>query len=238
MPIGQNMNSRQKNLLNLIVSSYTKTAIPVGSKLIAQQANLDLSPATIRNEMAELEKEGYIFQPYTSAGRIPTEKGYQFYIDNFLATEETLPKKYQESLLGVKKVFNKYQPELVKELAKKVVDLAQGAVFVGFSADNVYYTGLSSLFSQPEFVQHSLVCDLSRVIDHLDKTINEIFSDINGVEILIGSQNPFARDCSAVLGKYEVQGQSGLFGILGPTRMDYQNNFNLVKHVKNLINNF
>ena len=78
------MNERRQNLLDIIITHYTKTAQPVGSKLIAEISDFDLSPATIRNDMAELEAGGYIFQPHTSACRGPTEKGYQFYACNFL----------------------------------------------------------------------------------------------------------------------------------------------------------
>ena len=74
------MDSRKENLISIIVEEYAKTALPVGSKFLVQSHSFNVGSATIRNEMAELENLGYITHPHTSAGRIPTEKGYQFYI--------------------------------------------------------------------------------------------------------------------------------------------------------------
>ncbi len=232
------MNDRQQKLLNIIISHYTKTAQPVGSKITSKISGLDLSSATIRNEMANLESAGYIFQPHTSAGRVPTEKGYQFYVANFLKAEG-VDKKQRKQLAKAVRPFKQYQPDILKEVAKTVAEISENAAFVGFSEDNFYYTGLSNLFSQPEFGSHDLVLNLSDVIDHFDQVISKIFSNVgNDVKIFIGDQNPFSRNCGAVLTRYRVKNNDGIVGILGPLRMDYQNNFNLIRHVKDLINNF
>lgn len=77
------MLDRKHKLLNSIIDEYIASAEPVGSGLLVEKYSLKVSPATVRNEMMELEKEDYIYQPYTSAGRVPTEKGYKFYVDNY-----------------------------------------------------------------------------------------------------------------------------------------------------------
>src|SRR6478736_626526 len=79
------MTERQRQILNAIVEQYAEVASPVGSLLLAKL--FDVSSATIRNEMAELERLGYIAQPHTSAGRIPTDKGYRFYVNNITVAE-------------------------------------------------------------------------------------------------------------------------------------------------------
>jgi transcriptional regulator of heat shock response len=229
------MNNRQEQLLKLITLQYIKTAEPVSSKLIAQADDFDLSSATIRNEMMELENAGFIYQPYTSAGRIPTEKGYSYFVSHFLK-DFFLSKKQQQVLAGVIKTFKKFEPQLAKELAKEIAEFSAQAVFVAFSDDDFYYTGLANLFSQPEFIEHQPVYHLSQVIDHLDQVINKIFNLLEtDLEILIGSQNPFGKDCSCIVAKYYSQDAAGLFGILGPMRMDYQNNYNLIKYSQQLI---
>lgn len=78
------MNKRKKNVLQAIVREYIVNASPVGSRTIARRYDLEVSPATIRNEMADLEELGYLMQPHTSAGRIPSDKGYRFYVDNLM----------------------------------------------------------------------------------------------------------------------------------------------------------
>lgn len=230
------MNERQQNLLRIIIDQYIKTAQPVGSKLIANQGNFDLSSATIRNEMAELEEQGYIWHPHTSAGRIPTEKGYQYLVDNFIGEAE-LSKKQKESLDKIVKQFSRFEPQLLKNLAKGLAEFSQGAVFVAFSNNDFYYTGISNLFSQPEFAEQKLVHSLSQVIDHLDQVINKIFNQVEQTEVLIGRNNYFAKDCSSIISKYKIENQFGLLGILGPTRMDYQNNFSLINYSRDLISN-
>jgi len=231
------MNERQQNLFKLIVSEFTKSALPVGSKFIASSGKFKLSPATIRNEMVELENQGLISHPHTSAGRIPTQKGYEYFVENFI-TDIELNQKQKDFLDKTVKSFKDFKPQACKEIAKGVSEFTNGAVFVAFSDNDFYYTGLSNLFSQPEFEQHQLVYSLSRVIDHLDNVIKKIFNNINhDVEIYIGSNNPFSADCSSLVTKFGNKDNQGILGIIGPTRMDYQNNVSLLKYSQQLINN-
>ena len=81
------MEERQQKLLKIIVKEYIKTAEPISSGLLVQKFRLPYSPATVRAELVKLEEEGYIHQPHTSAGRVPTEKAYQFYVENFLSAK-------------------------------------------------------------------------------------------------------------------------------------------------------
>ncbi len=230
------MNDRQKNLLKNIIQTYIKTAEPVSSKFVAESGSFELSPATIRNEMAELENQGYIYHPHTSAGRVPSEKGYQFYIQNFLG-EPKISKKEQEILDSARSKFGDFEPGLVKTMAKSIVEFSNNAVFVAFSDRDYYYTGLSNLFSQPEFSEHHLIYHLTKVVEHLDQVIEKIFQTCDHeIKIVIGSQNPFAKDCSSVMTCYKNGKDQGVFGILGPLRMDYQNNFSLIKYAQDLIN--
>jgi len=82
------LDDRKKRILQAIVNEYIETAEPVGSRTIAKKNELGLSSATIRNEMADLEEMGYISQPYTSAGRIPSDSGYRFYVDKLMDIRE------------------------------------------------------------------------------------------------------------------------------------------------------
>ena len=82
------MENRVKAILNAIVESYIQTAEPVGSRTLSKQLDIGLSPATIRNVMADLSEQGYLEQPHTSAGRVPTAKGYRFYVDSLSDTRQ------------------------------------------------------------------------------------------------------------------------------------------------------
>lgn len=226
------MNERQEHLLKIIATCYIKSAQPVSSKLICQAGEFDLSSATIRNEMAELEDEGYIFHPHTSAGRVPTEKGYRYYVKHFI-DESPLPKRQQEALEH--SFGNAVGPDTFKQLAKKLVELADNTVFIAFSPNDFYYTGLSNLFAQPEFSEREVIHSISKVIDHFDRVLTELFDSVQDTDILIGHENPLADDCSAVVTRYVSGGHSGLLGIVGPVRMDYQQNYGLVRFGQSLI---
>ena len=78
------LNDRKKKILQAIIDEYIGTAEPVGSRAISKKENLGLSSATIRNEMADLEEMGYLIQPHTSAGRIPSDEGYRFYVNSLM----------------------------------------------------------------------------------------------------------------------------------------------------------
>jgi heat-inducible transcriptional repressor len=91
------LTERRSSLLNLIVEEYVDTAVPVGSQYIVRKHSMPVSSATVRLEMARLEEEGYISQPHTSAGRVPSDKGYRYYVESLMA-EETLPWQERETI--------------------------------------------------------------------------------------------------------------------------------------------
>lgn len=225
------MDNRKEFILNTIIKEHIKTGVPVGSSILVDKYKLDISPATVRNEMAELEDENYIVQPYTSAGRIPTEKAYSLF------TKNIKEKKLRESEIKMLNMALKEKNELhFKQTAKLLAKLSNNAVFWAFHKNNFYYTGISNLLQQPEFYNSELIYNISVVIDRMDEIIDDIFYDINeGVDILLGSANPFGNFCSTIFCKYKNNENVGLFGILGPMRMNYERNLALAKFVNEKI---
>ncbi|MFA5124706.1 MAG: hypothetical protein WC473_02680 [Patescibacteria group bacterium] len=227
------MEARQEQLLKAIVDEYVKTAQPVGSSHLVEKYFPDLSPATIRNELAELESQGLIYQPHTSAGRIPTILGYQYYI-NYFVIDSHISAKDRQELSGLNLTKNH---ESIKTLAKQLAGLSEQTIIIAFSANDLYYTGLSHLFRQPEFTNLSLVCTMSDIIDNLDRVINWYFPQADEMpQILIGDTCPFGRDASAIIALAELSGQPLVISVLGPLRMDYKRNLGLIKHAQELIN--
>lgn len=109
------LGERKRKILSAIVNEYTQSAEPVGSRNIAKNSGLGLSSATIRNEMADLEEMGYLEQPYTSAGRVPSDKGYRFYVNELMTS-------YQLSVqeLGALKAMLQFRVEQVDKLIKQM----------------------------------------------------------------------------------------------------------------------
>lgn len=230
------LSERKKRLLSAIVQEHVSQADAVGSAALVDKYGLNVSSATIRNEMAELESGGYIAQPHTSAGRIPTEKGWRFYLEHFVKERPAGPKARQ-ALERAYRAVGATPEARVKALAKALADLSREAVFVGFAAEDVFYTGLSNLFREPEFRQVDLIRDISEVIDHLDEVMRELFPKVtNDVRIILGKDNPFGQECGTVLVRYRgPQVGEGMFGILGPMRMPYDNHLGLIRLSKQLL---
>lgn len=229
------MKDRKSALLSAIINDHVATGNAVSSKLIVDNHNFSLSPATIRNEMASLEKEGYIYQPHTSAGRIPTEKGWKEYIEHYL-TDVELPDKQKEEIDSAFKEKGLAVNVAIKRVAKHLAEFSKQAVFVGFSKDDFYYTGLSNLFEHPEFESIDLIRHITAVVDHMDDVIKELFDEVtDNISVMLGSDNPFGAECSSIIMSYQMSDKErGVFGILGPMRMDYENNLALIKHAQQL----
>ena len=90
MALDEQLDERKVKILKAVIKNYLETGEPVGSRTISKFTDMKLSSATIRNEMADLEELGYIVQPHTSAGRIPTDKGYRFYVDDMMSEKERI----------------------------------------------------------------------------------------------------------------------------------------------------
>lgn len=220
------MESRPALILRLLTEDYIKTATPVASQGLVEKYQLDFSPATVRNDLADLEAAGYIIQPHTSAGRIPTELAYRELINQLkqVTPSSTVKKTLEPALANFADGW--------KPLAKTLAQLTNSGVFWSFHRYDSYYTGLSGLLGQPEFRQLSLVYDISQVIDSLEEIIDELFNQTpDEPTIRLGSDSPFGAFSSTILTKYRFGQHIGLFGLLSPLRTDYQHNFNLINYV-------
>jgi heat-inducible transcriptional repressor len=113
------LDERRKDILWAIIQSYIDLNIPIGSKLITQRFPIGLSPATIRNTMSKLEEMGYIKQPHTSAGRVPTEKGYRFYINTLMEEQIiSLNTALSRELFNRLRIIKKESNTLIREAAR------------------------------------------------------------------------------------------------------------------------
>lgn len=165
------LSDRKEKILDAIIRSYLETGEPVGSRTISKNTDLNLSSATIRNEMSDLEEMGYIIQPHTSAGRIPTDKGYRFYVDNILKD------KMSELDEREKKVTEK--EDLLIEKVDKVETLLQNMAKV--LANNTNYATIVSAPKSQEnkikFVQLSVIDEnqlLCTVVSDKNHVVNRI----------------------------------------------------------------
>lgn len=240
------LNDRQEKLLDFIIKEFVKTAKPLASDLIANKGDLDVSPATIRNEMYELEKAGYLEQLHTSGGRVPTDKAYRQFVNKLMEKEELEP--LSDEKRKIKSVINSTDNprELNKRIARTLSDLCDVAVITKiFNYNNDFYKiGLSSLFEFPEFREMDRMLEVADLFDRFesifDKIERQFFSQLNDeFQIFIGSENPLdhIQDESMILAKYYLPNDlRGSLTIIGPTRMDYERNLALVKYTVDQLN--
>ncbi|MFH1433867.1 MAG: hypothetical protein ABIG32_03150, partial [Candidatus Uhrbacteria bacterium] len=221
------MNPRQQAILKAIVEHYIQTAQPVGSKFLAECGGFCVSPATIRNDMVALEEEGYVRAPHTSAGRVPTEQGYEFYLSNLKGMRKKAPNEsFRQAVRSAGS-----QEEAVKQVAKKLVDLSGEMALVAFNPKWSYFTGVSNLFAKPDFCGLGLTQELSQMLDQFDEVIGSIFEHLPAApQVMIGSENPFGDSMSSIVVKYQLPNQTQMvLGLVGPMRMDYQQNLKLIE---------
>lgn len=229
------LTDRQQQILLASIREHVKTAKPVASEMLVGRRGLDVSSASIRNDMLELENAGYLAQPHTSAGRIPTAKAYQFYLDHFLERNTEPSKSEQDAIRSVVRKYSDHV-EQMKMLAKTMAGICETTVIISFAQRDVYYTGISYLFHQPEFAHLDSMLSMSDLVDHLDDVVADVFDTVTDEPaILVGPKNPFGEDTGVLLAKYGSSGRSDLVGILGPLRMAYDENLSILRFAQHCL---
>jgi heat-inducible transcriptional repressor len=226
------MDSRQEQLLNLVIESYIKNAEPIGSKFLVFFGDLDYGEATVRNELRLLEEEGYLTHPHTSAGRIPTDKGYRHYISQLNLEKSRLSKNDSQILVDSVEAESDYELSR-RKLAKAATQLSNETIIIAFSPEKVYYTGLSNLFHKSEFEDLQTAATISEMFDHCEEHLYDFFGKVEeSPRYFIGSENPFDEMLSVVSARF---GKEGMITLLGSKRMDYKYNFGLIKKLLEII---
>lgn len=222
------MTERQNSILNAIVEQFAEVASPVGSSLLAKAFNV--SSATIRAEMAELERLGYIMQPHTSSGRVPTDKGYRFYVNNLSEKgTKALAERRGEKALSTR-VQNAGEPErVIRNAVDTLVELTHnlGLATIG---SQLYMSGLSNLFGQPEFINGMQVQQVAQLLDNLEPWLREAAPN-EPLSVYIGQENPIGRTagCSLIISRFRSPfSDRSYVGTLGPTRQSYRDVMTLV----------
>lgn len=222
------MTERQERILFAIVEQFAEVASPVGSSLLAKVFNV--SSATIRAEMAELERLGYIHQPHTSAGRVPTDKGYRFYVNYLTNNQPALQDERRSERALASRVQSAGQPErMIRNAVDTLVELTHnlGLATIG---NQLYISGLSNLFGQPEFLDGSQVQQVAQLLDNLEPWLKEAAPN-EPLSVYIGSENPIGRTAgvSLIISRFRSPfSDRSYIGTLGPTRQSYREVMGLV----------
>lgn len=223
------LSERQQKILQAIVEQYAEVASPVGSSLLAKV--FSVSSATIRSEMAELEKRELIKQPHTSAGRVPTDKGYRYYVNNLAESRpESSAERRAEKALATRVAGGGVSEKVIKSAVDTLVELTHnlGLATIG---DQLYMSGLSNLFGQPEFMNSGQVREVARLLDNLEPWLYEAAPN-EPLSVYIGQENPIGRSagCSLIVSRFRSNfSDRSYIGVLGPTRQSYRDVMSLVR---------
>lgn len=229
------ITDRQEKLLDKIVKEYIGSALPVSSQLLNEKYSFNISPATLRIEMQKLTDQGFLRQPHTSAGRVPTDKGYRFFVDKLFER-------------GLSRFDDKRGFEMLEEIEKEIENslkftqkvtkvLASNSSNLGLSylldEDILWEEGWKDIFDKPEFREAGFVSRFAKMIGCFEENIDKVVLDYsNETKVFIGRENPVFKnkDFSIITAKFDFpeSGYKGIFAILGPKRMNYNKNISLI----------
>ena len=226
-----NITERQEKILAQIIEEYAETASPVGSVMMAKL--FGVSPATVRAEMARLEAAGLIAQPHTSAGRVPTDAGYRYYVNHL--SEEVMENRGMHAL--EKRVSSQSRADAaIRGAVDSLVELT-GNLGLATIGGQLYLSGMSRLFTQPEFMDYQRVQAVAKLLDNLEPWLLEAAPG-EPLNIFIGHENPIGKnsEVSLIISKFVSPfSDNSYIGVLGPTRQNYLRVMSLVKYAGKML---
>lgn len=228
------LTARQQQIFRLVVEGHIASGDPIGSEWVVQQLSEKVSSATVRNELLELERAGLLRQPHTSAGRVPSEEGYRYYIELFVrpAQVESEMEIMEEQLHRVEA-----PEEKVRRIARELSELAGNVVMVGVDPRSLYAVGMGRMFQAPEANNLQVMQHISLALDRADDLMDDLYEiAANGdVKILIGKQNPIDENLSLMVTTYASSEGERIMALLGFMRMRYDRNIALMQAMKRLL---
>lgn len=228
------MTDRQMQILAAIIEQHAEIAAPVGSVMLAKL--FGVSSATIRSEMARLEDMGLIAQPHTSAGRVPTDAGYRFYVNTLNEAhanepQPAVPDRNARAIEARMGSQTQHADRAIRSAVDSLVDLTHnlGLATIG---DELYLSGIGNLFSQPEFAQGVHTQAVAQLLDNLEPWLREAAPN-EPLNVYIGAENPIGKSSGAslIISRFRSPySDRSYIGVLGSTRQSYAKVMRLVRH--------
>jgi heat-inducible transcriptional repressor len=202
---------------------------------------MDVSPATIRNEMADLEEMGYLTHPHTSAGRLPSDKAYRLYVNRLMEKYELAESEKKR----IRKEITSHVAELertIRHASELLSELTNLTSFATMEEDmyraQLFLEGMTRIFAHPEFNNIQRARDFLEMIERKDNLTKTLVRRDDGITITIGDENSsdIMPDSSIITATYHIDGQLvGKLGVIGPTRMHYGEITSVIDYItKNL----
>jgi len=226
------LTERQKLILDKITQEYINSAKPVSSQLLEKKYNFGICPATMRIEMQKLTDKGYLYQPHTSAGRVPTDKAYRSLVDDFFEKEFLTFNEGFLNEIGQMEKEIKDSLKFIQILTKRVAEITSNLTVSYLSKEKVILKeGWEEILKEPEFKDSDYFLKFVRMTEDWEESFED-FDIISGIKVYIGKENPLskARDFSTIISPcFFPKDSEGILAILGPKRMDFAKNINLIQ---------
>lgn len=234
----QDLDQRKIQILKAIIDEYINTALPVGSLTIEKKYDLNVSPATIRNEMVELTKMGYLKKGHSSSGRTPTSTALKYYVSNLMreqsmSTAEEVAVK--EKVWDYRNQLDKLLQETTRELARRTNELA----ITTTSQGDIYTAGTANLLESPEFYDIDVAKALLSHLDEFDFwwDLMENCQLESSLGLILGPElgSDLFESCGYIYGCFETGNIKGTIGIVGPSRTNYNRIYPTVRYFRDLM---
>jgi len=231
---------RKERILAYVIDQYIHNVTPISSNQIAEECFSDLSSATIRNVLAELEDDGFLTHPHTSAGRVPTQSGYRYYVNHLMHEIKLLADEK-------KRILHEYHQGVseIEELLRKTSEVLSqetkypSIISIDGREDKVFCHGMSFVAGYPEFHNIKRIYHILQILEAKERLLGLINRDLEKkIKIYIGDEVGCAdmEDCSLVISKFgRKNGRTGRLALLGPTRMDYEKVISTLEYFSEMI---
>ncbi|MDD3386754.1 MAG: hypothetical protein PHU17_02400 [Candidatus Pacebacteria bacterium] len=223
------INERQEEIIKLLVKEYIKNAEPISSKFLSEKYDFGICPSSLRIEFQILIREGYLEQPHTSAGRVPTDKAYRFFVDNLKEEyEEKIEEELEEIIRGIKDHYR-----IASEITKYLSVHSSGFAIFSFSdKDIIIKEGFEEIYKNPEAKDFSFIQGFIDYMKNIESNIKEITPGL-----YIGGENHAkkAKNITLICSECNLPKQKAFVSILGPKRMDYERNIRLINSLNKVL---
>ncbi len=231
---------RKDRILAIVISRYIKTVSPVGSQFITEEYNLDVSPATVRNILADLEEEGYLTHPHTSAGRTPTEQGYRYYVDHLMNEIQLLEEEKRRIHQEYKRHVHQLE-DLLERTSQMISDLTHYTSIVSLddgNGDKIICKGTGYVVGYPESTDILKIQAILKIIEEKEQLLELINRSLEKkIGIYIGHELALKdmESCSLAVSRFDKNGRKGHIAVLGPTRMQYDRVVSTLEYISQIL---
>ena len=235
------LTERKLKILQAIITDFIHNAEPVGSRTLSRLLDMNISPATIRNEMADLEEMGYLYHPHTSSGRVPSDKAYRLYVNRMMDKYELEQAEKQR----IKRELRTHMAELERtvrhatEILSDITNLTSFATLEDMRDMSLFLQGMTKIFAHPEYSKIEHARSFLEMVDDRERFASELATRGEGLSITIGEENSerIAPGSSIISATYYVDGRMvGKLGVVGPTRMRYSEITSVIEYMSNNMN--